>query len=49
MAYGAYQLAQPRQTLLNSLVQSQFGTSVDPGIKKKQIMDELRKLMQKQH
>ena len=45
MAYGAYQLSQPRKTLLSSLVQSQFGPSIDPRIKKKQIMDEFRKLM----
>jgi hypothetical protein len=48
MAYGAYQLTKPRETLLSSLVQSQIGAEVDPGIKRKKLMDELREMMIKE-
>ena len=47
MAYGAYQLAQPRQSLLSSMVQKGFGPSVDPSLKKKGIMDEFQEKLER--
>ena len=38
-AYTAYQLAQPQQSLLDSMTTRGFGTAVDTTAKKKGIMD----------
>ena len=48
MAYGAYQLAQPRQSLLDSMTQRSLGSTVDPSIKKKSIMDEFKEKMERE-
>ena len=47
MAYGAYQLAQPGQSLLSSMVERGFGPSVDPSIKKKGVMDEFKEQLER--
>ena len=46
-AYSAYQLAQPNQSLLDSMTQRSFGPSVDPTVKKKGIMDEAQEKIEK--
>ena len=47
MAINPYQLVQPRQSLLSSIVERGFGPSVDPDVKKKGIMDEAQEKLKK--
>ena len=46
-AYTAYQLAQPQQSLLDSMTTRGFGTAVDTTAKKKGIMDEAQEKIEK--
>ena len=46
-AYSAYQLAQPNQSLLDSMTQRSFGPSVDPTVKKKGIMEDAQEKVEK--
>lgn len=46
-AYTAYQLAQPQQSLLDSMTTRGFGPAVDPSLKKKNIMDEAQEKVEK--
>ena len=45
--YSAYQLAQPTQSLLDSMTQRSFGPSVDPTVKKKGIMEDAQEKVEK--
>jgi hypothetical protein len=47
MAINPYQLVQPRQSLLSSIVERGFGPSVDTDAKKKGIMDEAQEKLKK--
>ena len=46
-AYSAYQLAQPRQSLLDSMTTRGFGPAVDTAAKKKGIMDDAQEKVEK--
>ena len=46
-AYTAYQLAQPSQSLLDSMTTRSFGPSVDPTVKKKGIMEDAQEKVEK--
>ena len=47
MSYTAYQLAQPQQSLLDSMTKRSLGPSVDPTVKKKGIMEDAQEKVEK--
>ena len=47
MSYTAYQLAQPRQSLLDSMTARGFGPAVDPSVKKKGIMEDAQEKVER--
>ena len=47
MSYTAYQLAQPRQSLLDSITTRGFGPAVDPSLKKKGIMEDAQEKVER--